>query len=476
MDNYKEEFRPAEDETAGQHPFRRLFLDAMVTEESAGLKRTFHAATKYKGNPVVVADKPWEGTGIAAGGTVMWRGNKITVRYKCWPPKTTAGACLAESEDGIHFTKPNLGLVEWDGSRDNNICGSHGSIIKMRNPISPKHQWGYYGYGGKEGAAVSFGETGLRSDGTDRRTGLFTTSDVVYFFYDPYQDRYVSTFKTANRRHRAVGIAVSKDGLEWHKPVELGPVFGADELDPDPTQVYGMPVFPYQGWYIGLPWLYHARWMKWGVYDTPKKMYEAQEGTPCTIDTHFAWSWDLVSWNRTPERKPFIPLGKPGSWDCEMVASARNPVVVGDNLYFYYGGYSTVHDTLEAKCGVGLAILRVDGFCSMKAGREEGWLISRREVFSTPRVTINALTRPGGYVAAELVDRWNNVIPGFSREDCVPFEGDSVGHELQWRKKKFPPKWLEPDKKIRFFLKNAELYSYLPADIDTERDTGRRII
>ena len=40
-----------------------------------------------------------------------------------------------------------------------------------------------------------------------------------------------------------------------------------DDLDPDATQVYGMPVFPYQGMYVGLPWIYHSRWMKYGAYD-----------------------------------------------------------------------------------------------------------------------------------------------------------------------------------------------------------------
>lgn len=473
MNEDLEGFRPAEDETAGEHPFRRLFLDAMVTEESEGLRRVFHPARKYRGNPVIRADKPWEGTGIAVGGTAMRRGKKITVRYKCWPGKTTGGACMAESVDGIHFTKPNLGLVEWNGSKQNNICGAHGSIIKMRNPISPKHQWGIYGYGGKEGARVSFSEDGLRSHGEDTRTGLFSTSDVVYFFYDPFEDRYVSTYKCSNRRHRAVGIALSKDGLEWHKPVQ-GPVFGADDMDPDPTQIYGMPVFPYQGVYIGLPWMYHARWMKYGVYDSPKKMYEAQEGTSCTIDTQLAWSWDLISWNRTPKREPFIGLGKPGSWDCEMVATARNPIAVGDNLYFYYGGYETVHDTHDAVCGGGLAILRMDGFCSMQAGRNEGRLISQREVFKTPKVTVNAKCGKDGCVMAELLDRHNNVIPDFSRKDCTPFMGDSISHELTWQTKAFPADWIEPDKKIRFFLKNADLYSYLPADIDTQRDTGKR--
>jgi hypothetical protein len=295
---------------------------------------------------------------------------------------------------------------------------------------------------------------------------------VVNFFFDPYENRYVSTYKTPNRRHRAVGIVYSKDGLQWRKPVE-GPVFGADDLDPDATQVYGMPVFPYQGFYIGLPWMYHARFFKYGPY-SPKRMYEAQEGSPLTIDTQMAWSWNLISWTRSPDRKPFIRLGEPGSWDWGMVFAARAPVIVGDSLYFYYGGCDNVHDDLDVRCAIGLASLRLDGFCSMRARSTEGWLITRREVFRTPRVLINARTRGEGYVAAELLDRHNRVIKGFSRKESIPFKGDSARWTLSWRTGKFPEERPGIDRKIRFLLRNADLYSYLPEDIDTRIDQGSR--
>jgi hypothetical protein len=157
-----------------------------------------------------------------------------------------------------------------------------------------------------------------------------------------------------------------------------------------------------------------------------------------------------------------------------MIHTARAPVLMGDKLFFYYSGYDTVHDDdANAKGDIGLATLRLDGFCSMRAGKKEGWLISRREVFNTPKVTINAKCAPGGYVAAELVDRNNRVIPGFSRQECVSFTGDSVRHELAWKTKEFPKKLIDKDRKIKFHIKNADLYSYLPADINQQIDDSR---
>ena len=469
-----------EEELAGTAPYRRLFLDAMVVEESAGLTREFHAAEKYEGNPVLEKAHAWEGWGPYVYGTVLKQGGKLRMWYQCIGGES-ADVMMAESEDGIAWTRPELGFVQSGGETNINIVGPRESchipsVIKVPEPASPERQWAMYGYAGKAGAAVAFSPDGLRWNWErgPEQTNLFSTSDVTNFFFDPYKSRYVATYKTSNRRHRAAGVAVSRDGLTWTKPVE-GAVFGADDLDPDATQIYGMPVFPYQGMYIGLPWIYHARWIKYGKYTKPEVMYEAQEGSPRTVDVQMAWSWDLINWTRPPAREPFIGLGEAGAFDDAGVYTARAPVMMGDKLYFYYGGFDTLHDGEGADThgAIGLATLRLDGFCSMRAGDEEGWLISRRELFNTPRVRINAKCGEGGYVAAEIVDRENRVVPGFSREECAPFGGDSVEHVLTWKTEAFPEGMVDKDRKIRFFVRNAELYSYLPEGINTAIDDSR---
>jgi hypothetical protein len=89
-------------------------------------------------------------------------------------------------------------------------------------------------------------------------------------------------------------------------------------------------------------------------------------------------------------------------------------------------------------------------------------------------VTINARTRPGGSISAEILDRKNKVVAGFSRDQCMPFEGDSVRHRLQWSTRSFPAGAMKSDYKIRFWLKNAELFSYLPESLDpNQKDLAR---
>lgn len=463
------------DPVPGSEPFRRTFLDAMVVEESAGLERVFHEAEKHPANPVLKRDKPWEGWGPYVYGTVLRDQGKLKMWYQVIGDGSRI--CYGESTDGIRWEKPELGIHEFQGSRANNIVVegriSIPSVIKNPNPDSADKKWMMYGYG-DGGPILGWSADGLRWEWEAPPAGqrLFTSSDVVNFLYDPYQSRFAATWKLGAHRHRSAGLALSSDGLNWEKLMNH-PVMTADDLDPDATQIYGMPVFPYQGMYIGLPWMYHARFFKYGEY-TVDRLHEAQMDSPRTADVQLAWSWNMVNWTRPCPRQPFIPLGPEGSWDDSMIFTARAPVEVDGRLFFYYGGFDQPHDEYRGIKGeIGLATLRLDGFCGMSADDEEGWLISRRELFRVPRVIINARTRAGGYVEAEILDRDNKVLPGFSRQECVRFSGDETAHELRWKTGVFPEDVLTRDRKIRFYLRNAEVFSYLPVEVDESDYEGR---
>lgn len=479
---------PPEDLIVGTSsgPWRRLFLDSTVVEDQAGLDRVFHSPEKHASNPVVPKDKSWEGPPGRGGpylyGTVMRQGERLRMWHQIGGGGNRNG--YAESVDGIVWTKPNLGLVAIRGSTENNVFlwttqnpnedPPYKKNGQCHNPCvihrpweeDPAKRYALFCYSPDyRKARAAFSPDGLRWTFVPETAdeALFPSSDVLNFFHDPYQERYVATVKTGSRRGRAVTMALSKDGLDWERPVP-GPVFVADDLDPDATQVYGMPVFPYQGLYIGQPWIYHARWFKEGRY-TDKRMGEAEKGSACTVDVQLSWSWDLINWTRPPGREPFIPLGAEGEFDSHMIYTATGPVQVRDRLYFYYGGWNGPHDTREREAAIGLAALRLDGFCSLRAGPEEGWLISRRESFNTPAVIINARTKDEGYVVAEILDRHDRVMKGFSRSECLSFVGDATRHRLTWKKTAFDESQLEGDKKLRFYLRRAELYSYLPEGV-----------
>lgn len=476
-----------EDQLAGpaQGPWRRLFLDAAVVEKSVGLSRIFHAAQKHSVSPIIQRDRPWEGVAAITGpyvyGTAAWDGGKLRMWYQILTRGNHVG--YAESADGIRWNKPELGIVQFEGSKSNNLVVSaydpeatgggqchNPSVIRNAAEPDPQKRYALYGFDSQCGhPRVAYSPDGLRwrYPAESAKQPLFASSDVVNFFQDPYQRRCTATWKTRNRRGRAVGVAWSSDGTTWTKPFD-GPVFAADDLDPDATQIYGMPVFPYQGLYIGQPWIYHARYFRYGEYSVDK-LHEAQADSPRTMDVQVAWSWDLVNWTRPPQRGNLIERGPSGAWDGGMIVTARAPVIVGDELFFYYGGCDGVHDQPRVRAAIGLAKLRLDGFCSLRAGATEGWLISRREPFREPAVTINAKTGADGAIVAEILDRNNRVLPGFGREDCEIFRGDSVRHVLKWKSNRFSAEQTFEDYKLRFWLRSAELFSYLPSGLDPQQ-------
>jgi len=64
-------------------------------------------------------DNPWEGP-YCGYTTVFQDGDLYRMYYLGYPDKANY-SCYAESKDGIHWTKPELGLIEFKGSKQNNI-------------------------------------------------------------------------------------------------------------------------------------------------------------------------------------------------------------------------------------------------------------------------------------------------------------------------------------------------------------------
>ena len=78
---------------------------------------------------LVVRDRPWEGSRLLDMSTFVIKDGDVFRLYygalakypKLWEEPNCRIICYAESRDGIHWEKPNLGLFSWEGSRQNNI-------------------------------------------------------------------------------------------------------------------------------------------------------------------------------------------------------------------------------------------------------------------------------------------------------------------------------------------------------------------
>jgi hypothetical protein len=171
-----------------------------------------------------------------------------------------------------------------------------------------------------------------------------------------------------------------------------------------------------------------------------------------------------------------------------MVSLVSPPIEVEDELWFYHGGTNYHHDfflsgarerldhpeardPLNARFGLGLATLRKDGYAGLYANRyREGTVVTRPLISLGTKLVINARCAPGGSVRVEVADRYDEPLEPCLKERCNPFTGDSVAHTVTWAGSPDIPagvgsRWGGPGertywRKLRFFLRDAELFSF----------------
>jgi hypothetical protein len=158
---------------------RKLFLDEFWTAASDGVVRRLHKPVRREA--AIRSEHPWEAR-LSAYHVTFHDGDRWRMYYQCAGGQPTThgdlGLCAyAESDDGISWEKPSLGLISFEGSTDNNLV-----------------------YGGP---------------GTELAPYLDTHADV------PKDQRYKATARSSrqNRNARALYAMASPDGLTWQKDV-----------------------------------------------------------------------------------------------------------------------------------------------------------------------------------------------------------------------------------------------------------------
>ena len=200
-----------------------------------------------------------------------------------------------------------------------------------------------------------------------------------------------------------------------------------------------------------------------------------------TKDVELVYSHDGIEWNHVPGGPWVIPRGGEGEWDEFQVDTVIPPIKVGDRHYVYYGGADFHHDWpyvgklqgLDTPAadytfdqineGLGLAIFREDGFVSLDAGLREG-IVNTTPFFSAgEKLIINVRCGQDGYVDVEMADIMDEPWQGFTRADCDRFTGDNTAHVVSWNGST-SVNMVPGYTRVRFYMRNAELYSFRVAD------------
>lgn len=472
---------------------RELFVDDWLIDQFAGEARLqLHHPTPR--DIAIVHDQPWEGSGSGYH-TVFQDGDIYRLYYRglhLAVSKTglSSGShppyyCYAESRDGIHWTRPELDIVEFDGSKKNNIIlegrGTHNfAPFKDANPDCPDDAR-YKALGGvkSEGGLFAFKSAdGVHwspmSDKPVITNGAFDSQNLA--FWDAHLGRYRAYWRTFTAGvttvkewkpsgYRAIRTGSSSDFATWNDEADL------TYADSPPEHLYTNQVGPYARAphiLIGFPTRYIDRgWsasMR-GLPDTANREMRAtankRYGTALTEGLLMA-SHDGVHFKRWNSAFLRPGIQRPGTWQYGHQYIAHHAVETIGSLPDAPNELS-VYATEGYWHGKGATLrrysLRLDGFVSVQAPMKGGDVTTKPVTFSGSYLSLNFATSAAGSVRVEIQDADGKPIPGFELAACPEHFGDTVDRTVTWKTGTDVSKLQGKTVRLRFELKDADLYS-----------------
>ena len=452
-----------------------LFVDDYVIESMDGVR--LRLQTPQPAGIVMNHDKPWEGT-TSAFHTVFQDGDLFRMYYRGSShagytiqslmkpgekpiPEHEQVACYAESRDGIHWTRPSLGLIEFEGSKDNNIvwsgsrAGAHNfSPFKDGNPDAPDSQrYKAVGSGYIGGKPVLLGfvsPDGIHwskvRDEPIITDGKFDSLNVA--FWDSVRRRYSAIYRIGQDGVRTIKFSHSQNFVDWP------PGTYADYGDTPREQLYTNATRPY----FRAPHIYLAfpkRFVLWRTFHADVSSSGVSEGV-------FMSSRDGVHWDRRFMEAFVRPGRDPRSWvhRTNMIAAGVLPTA-GDEISIYVARHYT-----SPSAHLERMVLRTDGFASASAGYAGGELLTRPLVFQGNNLVLNFATSAAGSIHLEIQDAEGRPLPGFALEESPLIWGDEIEHTVRWERSHSRATTDEPLRRIagepvrlRFVMKDADLFS-----------------
>ncbi len=462
---------------------RELFLDNHVIEKISGdAQLALQQPVPQK--VALVTGAPWEGNTCAyytvftdtnAAGEAIVR---LYYRGSHYDPEKRAQThrqvtCYAESKDGIHWTKPNLGLYEFAGSKANNIVwdgAGTGSFtpFKDTNPACPPearykalgqvHRTGtpYYAaqsemtafsYKSPDGIhwTISDGPLLTRGDFDSQNTafwdahaGLYREFHRIRFYRNPAGELILGGL-AARPGFRSIMTGTSKNFLNWTSWTE--PVLLEFDDAIGPQHLYTNAVMSYPRApqiLIGFP----TRLLPDQNSRVEPILMSSRDGRRFK-----RWPGAVISEDAPQDRKG----NRSNYMAWGLIATPGN-----DREYSVYASedYLRGPDTRLRRF-----TYRVDGFVALRGGPQGGQLTTPPLQVGGGKLEINYLARPGGHVRVEIQDATGQPLAHFSAADCDPLQGDEIARLVTWNTDGNGPFSAQPVR-VRFEVQDADLYSF----------------
>ena len=466
-------------------------LDLAAVETQHNVVQRVMAATKHPDNPLLPLGDVDEWDSLQAN---LWAARTVLYdeeegRFKCWYAGTDLSTDrwwavgYAVSDDGIHWEKPRLGLHDYNGNKDNNICLQTGNTLasvvvkdvaeddpqkryKMIMKETPRERGvrAFYAPDGihwTEGPQIDLPEWNGR------------TPDIVVLLRDEQdpdpQRRYKLVWQTTHPANKPGPALVRTKCLAYGPDVEHFSASPANPIlhpnDGLEQENHFLMLAPYRDYYL---MLYEYGWYQpngTGIF-----------GSYCA-DIRLAISRDGDHYQRIQPHQKVIARGQRGAWDAGPLVISDKLVIKDDTMYLYYSGQgeewtswpaqNTPSSYQFASTGcvrvgrMGLATLKRDRFTCLETTDREtpGHVttqpieVGERDV--QPVLNISDVQQGRSWVAVEVLHpRTDEPLPGFGREDCRPLDRDGLDLPVQWRNRRWADVGASPVK-LRCWLYGA---------------------
>lgn len=470
-------------------------------------------------NPLIEGEMPWDAGGVGIHGTVFkdpvdscWKAYLVCTpaefapisEVEPWKSDNSAyrRLCLFESDDGVHWTRPELSNESIGEHATTNILFdlSQGvaaypsvfvdpqnlewpySMIALREYQGSKAHGkppegnGYYRYRSKDGK---------KWEPLGKVQGAMNKWDLAFFYCHPGGGQVCYYRATGPRQptdhlppyedspRRSIFRSTSADGKTWLVDPDPTTVVSADELDHRDTQYQECVPLKVAGGYLAMITMYHP--------------------LSQTLDLRMAASRDGRHW-WFPNREACLENAALGDYGGGMIWQSQNLIVQDKTLYVYYGGTEGAHRQMSdsripskrihameaianrftyflpfnaALCRAGWRADRMYALASSAGGPTVGEGTTTARELGKKELWVNLRTRPAkkaskpgfheGYLQVELLDKDGKPLPGFSRTDCVPLKGDHESIRVTWAGGTAAP--LEA-RQAKFYLMRAFLYGF----------------
>lgn len=439
-----------------------LLVDKWLLSDARGVALKLH--TPERREVVLTTDAPWEGISSAYF-SVVQDGNLVRLYYRGSGVGSDLSeeqvTCVAESNDGIHFTRPKLGVIEAAGTKDNNIVWkgieSHNFAPFLdKNPAcKPEERYkalagiSHAGRNWQEGDVAAGLFAFASADGRHWKKirkepvitkGAFDSLNLA--FWDPVNKRYECYSRIFTNGVRAIQSSHSADFLNWSDGV---PNRYADGI-------------PFEHFYtnatVPCPGAEHI-FLSFPKRFEPERRVVAAYKEPGVSDAVFMSSRDGVNWNRMFLEAWVRPGHDERNWTDRnnMPAWGIAETALGEWSMYISEHYQWPDNRLRR------LVMPRHRIASMSAGAGGGEFTTRPITFAGTRLMINYATSAAGSVQVEVQDETGKALAGYELANAELMYGDELEAPVRWKAGESLSSLAGTRVRLRFVLKDADVFA-----------------